>query len=115
MLALVFTKEDLACLEGDDRSTMHFYRSLLHRCPPRNFKMCRKHQLGLTLFYFVVVMDTIDLRYSGAMLVSKYVIYVIVFRLRTIVFYKTREYYYRQFVFPRVGKKYREEGKGKNM
>lgn len=49
------------------------------------------------------------------MLVSKYVIYVIVFRLRTIVFYKTREYYYSQFVFPRVGKKYREEGKGKNM
>lgn len=49
------------------------------------------------------------------MLVSKYVIYVIVFRLRTIVFYKTREYYYRQFVFSRVGKKYREEGKGKNM
>lgn len=43
------------------------------------------------------------------MLVSKYVIYVIVFRLRTIVFYKTREYYYRQFVFPRVGKKYREK------
>lgn len=60
-------------------------------------------------------MDMIDLRYSGAMLVSKYVIYVIVFRLRTIVFYKTREYYYSQFVFPRVGKKYREEGKGKNM
>lgn len=60
-------------------------------------------------------MDTIDLRYSDAMLVSKYVIYVIVFRLRTIVFYKTREYYYRQFVFSRVGKKYREEGKGKNM
>lgn len=66
MLALVFTKEDLAYLEGDDRSTMHFYRSLLHRCPPRNFKMCKKHQLGLTLFYFVVVMDMIDLRYSGA-------------------------------------------------
>lgn len=78
---------------------------------------CVESTNWVLLFFILLSLWTrlILLRYSGTMLVSKYVIYVIVFRLRTIVFYKTREYYYRQFVFPRVGKKYREEGKGKNM